>query len=761
MKNVTPIKSIVLTFTLILFSVTVSYAALSGTYTIDASAAASATNYKSFTSSVSDLLYGTRTDGGQVNGPGVSGPVIFQIAAGTYNEQVVLNNVAGVSAVNTITFDGGAGNAATRIVQFNGSINPVNYAVFTLYSTSYIRIRNITINQTAKSNGWGILLFSTQGGTPFSHDNSIENCIVNMSEGSTTNINLYGIIAGGSQTLASTTSGRFTNILIDGCKVNNGYYGISMYTFNTSSLGNIVSNNTVTNPFLRGIYFNGGTNPVKIRNNKITTNTTSTSNRGIDIIGVSPDSTDNLEISGNIVPSFGAVGIAVGSNAATATQRIRIVNNFVGGNINSAFSSVAKGLACNSGYADIWFNSVNMNIPLTNATSTGAFFANESPRVEYDIRNNIFAVTDASSQGLPFNYNSGGVLTNFNSFDNNLFYNAAGTDEANIGGTVYTAVTLIGAGGFNSLSSVANPGFDNNATTNYLHLSSPNGQGVSIPAVTQDIDGDVRNNPPDIGADETAKAGCQAAAGTVTAQRDTICENTPAMLTVTGHVGASLQWQQSITVSGGFTNITAATEEDYTASLTQTSWFRVVAVDGNCSDTSQPVKVVVKPSPAANFTFLVSELNVSFDASGSSGDITNFEWDFGDSTGNEGSGLMKPGHAYAVAGNYYVCLTVTNGSNCSYTVCNDVSLITGITVTGDNSGLKIFPSPFDDYFFISLSTAPAELAIMDITGRVVFENTFENGSHTIQIDAAHLPDGIYFMKIRSSEQTYIQKIIKD
>ena len=84
------------------------WAALSGTYTINPSGAASATNYKDLASAIGDLQSGTRTDGGPVNGPGVSAAVVFNVSGGTYTGQIDIPLIAGVSAVNTITFDGGS-----------------------------------------------------------------------------------------------------------------------------------------------------------------------------------------------------------------------------------------------------------------------------------------------------------------------------------------------------------------------------------------------------------------------------------------------------------------------------------------------------------------------------------------------------------------------------------------------------------------------------------------------------------------------------
>src|SRR5687768_7330826 len=97
-----------LLFLSITFSFIPVYGQLSGAYTINASAAASGSNYTSFTAAVFDLASasGVRPDGGPRNGPGVSAAVVINVSNGTYFEHVVLNPVSGTSISNTVTFRG-------------------------------------------------------------------------------------------------------------------------------------------------------------------------------------------------------------------------------------------------------------------------------------------------------------------------------------------------------------------------------------------------------------------------------------------------------------------------------------------------------------------------------------------------------------------------------------------------------------------------------------------------------------------------------
>ena len=89
---------------LFVFTMNYSYAALNGNYTINPLALASSTNYQSFLAAVSDLTLGTRTDGGPVQGPNVTGPVTVNISSGIYIGKLPLTTIGGTSATNRILF---------------------------------------------------------------------------------------------------------------------------------------------------------------------------------------------------------------------------------------------------------------------------------------------------------------------------------------------------------------------------------------------------------------------------------------------------------------------------------------------------------------------------------------------------------------------------------------------------------------------------------------------------------------------------------
>ena len=77
---------------------------------------------------------------------GVEGDVVFMIATGTYNEQVVLGEIAGTSADATITFCAESGNAAD--VVFSNDNTSDTEGVWTINGMDYLTLKNITFKST-------------------------------------------------------------------------------------------------------------------------------------------------------------------------------------------------------------------------------------------------------------------------------------------------------------------------------------------------------------------------------------------------------------------------------------------------------------------------------------------------------------------------------------------------------------------------------------------------------------------------------------
>jgi len=119
-----------------------------GTYTINPSAVASVSNYRSFTAFSNDLRNLTRGDGGTANyalgGAGLQGHVICNVTPGTYNERVNLTAIVGASATRTVTINGNG-----AIVAFTPT-STADAGVISLNGTDFFTFNNLEVqmNQT-------------------------------------------------------------------------------------------------------------------------------------------------------------------------------------------------------------------------------------------------------------------------------------------------------------------------------------------------------------------------------------------------------------------------------------------------------------------------------------------------------------------------------------------------------------------------------------------------------------------------------------
>ena len=115
----------------------------------------------------------------------------------------------------------------------------------------------------------------------------------------------------------------------------------------------------------------------------------------------------------------------------------------------------------------------------------------------------------------------------------------------------------------------------------------------------------------------------------------------------------------------------------FVASGTYPVTLTVTDNQGATSSVSHSVTVTAPPPnqpPTAVFTSNCTNLQCSFDGSGSSdpdGTIASYTWDFGD--GVTGSGAT-PSHTYATAGAYTVKLTVTDNQGATNTVSHNVTV---------------------------------------------------------------------------------------
>ncbi len=538
MKHFYKTKTVVTTLVVTLLCLQRSFSGygtgLIGTYTINPAAAASSTNYKNFSSAVSDLLNGSRStaatgcsgamDAGTINGPGVSGPVTFLVknttagTALTYSECIEISTITGASAINTITFQGAGLNGSSVtdssmvVLTFNGTSAANNYAVY-LHGANYVKFRKMTLsNPGGTTNSYGNVVYMDNGA---SYD-TITACQI-ISQTATTQSAAVAVVYAplGSKPATISNCCAFT-----GNYIANGSYGVYLGGWSNSvadnAVNNLVSDNTITGFYLAGVYMYYQTGGIT-SGNTITTTSASLPLYGIWTnynYGQNTITKNKIAITSSSY-AYGIYPQKVDGDTQS-TSGTTISNNFVAvianGNTSKSYGIYMPN---NSVSVALYFNSVDLSGTTTMAgyalywsvgTTNNNGFSN--------IQNNIFANTASNTAGFAcYSVNNtcfgNGLATSSNSgWNYNCYYNPnnSGSYLNSYGGTGVNYATWKTNMPGDLNSQAGNPGF-NSATD--LHSSYTGtggaylyGKGTPVSGITTDIDNQTRINPSCIGADE-------------------------------------------------------------------------------------------------------------------------------------------------------------------------------------------------------------------------------------------------------------------
>lgn len=487
--------------------VTLNPAFLAGTYTINSTIPASATNFTSFASAVAALECG------------ITGPVFFDVAPNTYTEQIRMHAIAGTSPTVRVTFRSANGDPASVILTNNATVAAANYTL-QLDSASYITYQNMTINATNTSNGRVVELANTA-----SYD-SIVNCIINAPVTTGT---------------VNTSAGIFADLLkgsgnvLKGNTINNGNMGIYLEGTSTTNLtyDHVIDSNTVNTSYQYGIYL-GSTGRIKVNKNTVnitmprnTTNygiystssdsayqytankilvsgITVTTTYGMYFTGCDGGENTRGRIAGNTITGLtGNTGALYGLYQTAST-----FNNTVNNVISIATSGTTSYASYYTGGGGVRFqnNSVQNASASTGTTNAAGYFAQTSgtnPAV--NIQNNIFSHTGGGNAVYITNLN-------FIYSDYNTYYTASGPLFRSSASVTYATLPLWVNATYWDVSSISyQPKFTDNITLR-PDITDPDvwaihGRGTQIEGNNYDFD----NNPrpttfttgvPDMGAYE-------------------------------------------------------------------------------------------------------------------------------------------------------------------------------------------------------------------------------------------------------------------
>jgi len=472
--------------------------AMSGTYTIGGTGA----NYPTFNAAVTDLLK-----------CGISGPVVFNVASGTYNERVVIPQILGASPTNTITFKGA--DKDNCILNYN-STSTSTIATLYLNGADYIKFQNMTIRAGGTSYGYSVLLNNT------ANYNTFYNCNLIVPVLSSTYC--IPILASSSESSYSGYANNANYNTFENCLISGGYWGAYMTGPSTSiwCYGNKFIGNTFVNQYYSGIY-NYYQREVLIKNNRIITNNSSLT----DSWGIYHYYCVKSTIDGNII-NPGWIGMQLYyENYYSTSDSSLIINNMIY-NFKETGDQVG-----------IYLYNYNYNMKVYNntvyctGTTTSTAYGRSCIFVYYcyasSIQNNILYSKNTTLllSFYPYPYSASQVDYNDYIYENtnnsNMFYSNS-VYYYDLAGWKTSTYNLVTPHDNNSWENI-DPKFVS-STDPHLNSNYPPIYGKTISFITHDVDGDVRcPYSTTIGADESKYPVPRPKAFFVS--DDTICHSTP------------------------------------------------------------------------------------------------------------------------------------------------------------------------------------------------------------------------------------------
>ena len=393
-----------------------------------------------------------------INTNGIDGPVEINILDGTYIESLNFGAILGSSATNTITIQSQSNNAESVIIKYSPTNPNFDNFVMQFSGSQHFIIKNITLETQGSTWARIISLINSTS------DLTFKNIIFN---GHTEFIpNQFQSIVFGDD------SGTLHNISFENNTFNSGFHGLFLYPTNSTNLN--VSGN-IFNTDHGGIYLQNCFY-AEIAGNKLTVNS--------NIYGMTILSCLFFSIKSN---EFNCSQPNISGLSILTCNEGTIVNNFIQMTEHGISLDLSEDI-------ELYFNTINIEnnpISISNTSSCIEFVGGNS---RITIENNIL-----------LNRRDGHSFIGEDGFANVFDYNNLYTSGANFvkwEDNDYNSLSTFQAASSTNLNSFStNLNFN---TTSDLHVTSSYTllNGINQPSIVTDIDGDIRNNPPFIGADE-------------------------------------------------------------------------------------------------------------------------------------------------------------------------------------------------------------------------------------------------------------------
>lgn len=204
-----------------------------------------------------------------------------------------------------------------------------------------------------------------------------------------------------------------------------------------------------------------------------------------------------------------------------------------------------------------------------------------------------------------------------------------------------------------------------------------------------------------------------------------------------------------------------------------------LVLNNNCMDTV--CKIIHIPSDtfptcSVNFNYMIfpdtfggTSRIVMFNSTTYGGGHYAYSWNFGDGSY---SYMADPFHYYASNGQYHVCVVaIDTFTQCRDTLCRLVSIepdtvLASISEIQDMAHIKLYPVPFSQHLSIDVtmrSKADVQIRVYDLLGisHYAYTHQLEGGSNQVDVDLSALKTGLYFVELRSENQTLNYRVLKN
>ena len=267
--------------------------------------------------------------------------------------------------------------------------NNTTSAVFSFNNSSYIKLENVTVDNSATINAY-LINFLTTG---YNHHITINNCKLLASHATTGG---YAVIMKSSSTIAADNI-VITNNLIDG-----NYYGIYFYGGNSTSnygFNNRIDSNIITNQYYYATYFYYA-DFSSVSYNQVSSKAAGGANNWYGIRFYYCDA-DNVE--GNII-SQRSTSIANATyglymyymNISANSKPVQVSNNVI--DILTG-TTTCYGMYCYSFNGKIWHNTINMD---GKQYGYGIYRSSIPSNSVFEVKNNIIVTTGSSAYPIYF-----------------------------------------------------------------------------------------------------------------------------------------------------------------------------------------------------------------------------------------------------------------------------------------------------------------------------------------------------------------------